>query len=334
MVKKVQLPYVRARKRGGRVYYYFERKGQKAVRLPNNPDTPEFQSAYWDARGGRSIEARTSFRMLIESYRAGDRWAKLKPRTRKDYDGVLTYVLEKQGPRDFTVTTRRDVIEAMQANQHRKRFANYIAQVLSVMFEHAIDMGWMASNPAKGVKLSKTGDGYQPWPEWAIAAYRQSATGSDLLAFELALGTGQRAGDLCKMRWDDFDGEYVRVRQSKTDARLWVYCPPSLREALHSAPRAGLTILTNAKGQPLTYHALEGRVRRVRQEIGAMAYSLHGLRYSAAIEMAEGGVSDRDIMAVTGHKTAAMVTKYTAEARTRVRSKRAQEARDSRTNRE
>ncbi|NQX96150.1 MAG: tyrosine-type recombinase/integrase [Erythrobacter sp.] len=328
MVKNVDLPFLHRKVSKGRTYYYFVRAGHKRIRLPGQPGEPEFLAAYSDARAGKHIEAAYSFNMLIDSYQASDRWTRLKPRTQSDYRKVLDYLRERQGPKDFTLVRRKDVINAMHANLHRKRFANMVAQVMSVLFEHAIDMGWLERNHAKGVKLMRGGEGYKPWPRWAVDAYRAEATGMAALIFELGIGTGQRPGDLPGMRWDDFDGEYIRVKQNKTDAKLWIYCPPRLRALLEQTPRKGLTILTRDNGQPLDYNGVQARTRPVRKRSGTYAYTLHGLRYSAVVEMAEAGVSDRDIMAVTGHKTTAMVTKYAGEARTKVRSKRAQEARE------
>nr|WP_253880177.1 AAA family ATPase [Paracoccus aminovorans] len=48
-----------------------------------------------------------------------------------------------------------DVIGAQKANAHRTRFANYIPQMLVVLCEHAIDLGWIQNNPAKGVRGSR-----------------------------------------------------------------------------------------------------------------------------------------------------------------------------------
>jgi integrase len=48
--------------------------------------------------------------------------------------------------------------------------------------------------------------------------------------------------------------------------------------------------------------------------------SFHGLRHLAATALADAGCSDRDIMAITGHRTASMVARYTAKADQRVRA--------------
>ena len=66
---------------------------------------------------------------------------------------------------------------------------------------------------------------------------------------------------------------------------------------------------------------------QVRKAIDATDYVIHGWRYNAAVALAEAGCSDAEIMAVTGHKTLAMVAKYRAQANQRKLSKQAQERR-------
>ena len=52
-----------------------------------------------------------------------------------------------------------------EVNQERFRFANYCVQVIRILFEHAIDLGWIEYNPAKGVTLLKTTSPPRlPWP--------------------------------------------------------------------------------------------------------------------------------------------------------------------------
>lgn len=65
----------------------------------------------------------------------------------------------------------------------------------------------------------------------------------------------------------------------------------------------------------------------MRKQIGAEAYDIHSLRYSAASELAAAGCSDDEIKAITGHTTSAMVAKYAGAERQRARAKKAQEKR-------
>ena len=95
---------------------------------------------------GKKAEAKTGWAALIKSYRASARFTDLKYRTRADYERILLYIEAKIGGRDVRHLTRRDVIAARDANLHRTRFANYIPQVLSVLCEHAIDIGVVSRN--------------------------------------------------------------------------------------------------------------------------------------------------------------------------------------------
>ena len=92
----------------------------------------------------------------------------------------LDHVLEEKiGSKDVTRLIRKDVIEAQEANEHRTRFANYIPQIMSVLCEHAINIGWLAHNPAKGVDKLKTPDDRKqphiPWTDGAVAKMRAEA---------------------------------------------------------------------------------------------------------------------------------------------------------------
>ena len=45
-----------------------------------------------------------------------------------------------------------------------------------------------------------------------------------------------------------------------------------------------------------------------------MGLTFHGLRYTAAAKMADAGCSNKQIASVTGHKSLAMIEKYTRDA--------------------
>ena len=329
---KRDLPAYVYRRKGGLLY--FERRGAKSQRIRSEPGTPEFAIEYAKILNAvSSIPARRSFSVLVSSYRQSQRFKRLAPRTVKDYEKVLNWVCDKLGPLPADKLQRKDVIRARDANAQTVRFANYIVQVLRVLMEHAVDEGWRDDNPAKGVSLIPSNRPQrEAWPPAMLAAFRDVADGRALLIFELCVGTGQRIGDVLRMRWDDIDGDGINVQQGKTGARLWVPFTPHLRAVLKRTPRLGLTICAwgNA-GKPTSYRSAAELVMNVRKSIGAEAYDLHGLRYTAAAELAALGCNDELIMAVTGHKTRAMVAKYAGPARQKARAKLAQAEREQNT---
>lgn len=323
--------YVREVKPG---YVYFYRGGKYLHRFTAPEGTAEFDRQYWEVMSGKRAEARTGWTALIKSYRASARFLDLKPRTRADYGRVLDYIEAKIGGRDVRHMTRRDVIAARDANLHRTRFANYIPQVLSVLIEHAIDLGWRSDNPAKGVRAVKTPEDrrqpHLPWSDAAVRKWRADAAPLPRLIFELGVGTAQRPGDLVDFTWGDFDGESLRLRQNKTGAALVLPCTPELRAALQEArdsmaatPHPSRPILTLNSGQRMGYRRMAEVFRAERVRLSLEAYDLHALRYRGVMELAWAGCTDDEIASYSGHSSKDMIRKYAGEARQIMRARQA-----------
>jgi integrase len=272
MTRRSLPPYVYRKGRAG--YLYFCRGGA-TIRMHAAPGTAAFAAEYAVLMQGRApVPAGRSFAALIASYRRSQRFAKLKPRTRADYDKVLTFIEDRIGAEDATKLRRHHVIRYRDDNAGAVRFANYLVQILRILMEHAFDSGWRADNPAKGVPLLKSTTGPRlPWPPALVEAFRATATGPALLILELCLGTGQRIGDVLRMRWNDLADGGVNVRQGKTGTALWIPLTARLRTAIDATPKRGLTIVTNPDGRPMAYKTAQGHVMKVRAQI-AMVLNL------------------------------------------------------------
>jgi integrase len=332
-VKQADLPWLRRKHARGRDYWYFERAGDRIALPP--PEAEDFLECYAAAKRGHTPikETGRTFRRLIAEYREGPRWRRLAPRTRKDYEKVLDWAEATFGALPPAKMERRHIIRAQSENSERLRFANYIVQVLSVLFEQAIDLGWITHNPAKGIRLlkSESEDLHKPWPDEMIDAFTDAAPVGSVprTILELAIGTGQRIGDLLKMRWDHIDGDGIAVRQGKTKTALWIPFTPRLRDYLAALPCRSLTIVSTDRGAPQAYHYASAQVRAVRAQIGAEAFTIHGWRYTAASQLAAAGASDEEVPAITGHKSRAMVMKYAGAQRQRARATSGQAKRET-----
>lgn len=320
----------------GRIY--FRKAGMKLIRMIDPEGTEAFDRQYWEILTGKRMQAKTSWNALMDDYRTSDRWTALKPRTRSDYDKVMDYLREKIGTREAKALTRSDVIAAQKANDHRTRFANYIPQMLVVLCEHAIDLGWMQHNPAKGVRALRTPEirkrEHLPWPDAAVEKFRAEAGALPRLIFEIGVGSVQRPSDWLGFTWGDYDGDTLKLRQGKTDKPLILPCTAGLRTALEEAkqalgatPIAARRILTQPNGNPMTYFYMAKIMRKERVRLGLEAYDLHALRYRAIMELAWAGCDDDEIASYSGHATKAMIAKYAGEARQIMRARQAREKR-------
>jgi integrase len=70
------------------------------------------------------------------------------------------------------------------------------------------------------------------------------------------------------------------------------------------------TILVGEKGASLTGSSLSVMVRKALRDMGVDGYAIHGLRKNAAVALANAGCGPMEIAAITGHRTAAMVSHY------------------------
>jgi integrase len=180
-------------------------------------------------------------------------------------------------------------------------------------------------NPTRGVKrLYEVQHEHEPWTDHVIAAFDRKAPPHLKLARLRGYYTGQRVSDLVTMQWSQFDGRRIELpQQEKTGEFVSVPCNKVLRTALEAEVRRANTVLTNQYGKPYASPKTLGQAfRRVLRKIGAKDYSIHGLRKNAAKALAEAGCSEREIMAVIGHRSPAMVSLCTkrAEKKRRTRS--------------
>jgi hypothetical protein len=311
--------------------YHYVRKDGKYIRIEAEPGTQAYDAEYWRILTGRKIASKTSFKILIASYRESDRWKYLEPRSRADYEKVHEYLLEKAANKDATKTKRVDIINSMDANRHRIRFANYIQQTMNVLFEHAIDLGWMESNPAKGIRHIKVPKERQkphiPWTDHAVEKFRSEASAQARLIFELGIGSVQRPDDWTRFRWSDFDGTNLRVEQNKTKKPLYIPCTQHLISALNTAPKKGLTILTKQDGTPLPYRRMAAIMLAERKRLGVEVHDLHALRYRGVMELAWAGCDDDEIASYSGHTSKEMIVKYAGQARQIMRARQAHKKR-------
>jgi integrase len=179
------------------------------------------------------------------------------------------------------------------------------------------------TNPALGITrhYQHDGEGHLAWPETVIEAFDQDCP-AHLQFVRMGIQyTGQRGGDVVKMKWTDFDGQRIYVVQEKTGKKLWLNCPKPLLTVLKREQKKTNRefIFHHAYDAPFANaqtlsHAIKNRLRdlqiRPPTETGKKHFVMHGLRKNAGMELALAGCTVPEIMAVLGHKTPKMALYY------------------------
>ena len=115
-------------------------------------------------------------------------------------------------------------------------------------------------------------------------------------------------------RSDIADGE-IHVIQEKTGAELYIPLVPELQRALKAYPARGLTLIGWKNGRPISRVGLSDMMRAATKEAGLPAKCVaHGLRKAAMRRLAEDGCTEKQIAAISGHKTLTEIQRYTAAA--------------------
>jgi integrase len=259
---------------------------------------------------------------VIGKYLKSNQHAALADRTRQAYRRALEAIRENIGHRVLVRldTDDVDLYCAQIANERGAASADLQRHLISTLWKFSKGLRECRrkgrSNPTVSAsKHYKVRHPHKPWPLPVQRAFLEAANPTLNLAFHLLLYTGQRRGDVVAMRWSDFDGNKIHITQGKTEETVSVHVHKKLRELLEATPRVNERILTNRWGKPCTPGALTTAINRTLNEIGASKYTLHGLRKTVAVTLAELGCSELEIMAVLGHKTSKMALHYCREAR-------------------
>jgi integrase len=122
---------------------------------------------------------------------------------------------------------------------------------------------------------------------------------SDSRAF--ALWTGQRQGDLLRLPWSAYDGTHIRLKQSKTGARVTIPVGAPLKAALDAAQKHGPLILVNSLRRPWTSHGFQASWRIAATKAGIVGVTFHDLRGTAVTRLAIVECTEAQIAYITGH---------------------------------
>jgi integrase len=168
----------------------------------------------------------------------------------------------------------------------------------------AVKIGLRSDNPVIGVDRYRLGS-HHTWSDAEIAAYETHwPLGTrERLAFALLLYTGQRVGDVAKLKRSDISGGMIRLVQQKTGMPLAIPIHPALERAMRAGPAKGVYLIGDHNGRPIAAASL---TRLIRRAVGAAGLpdrcKPHGLRKAILRRLAEHGATAKQIAAVSGHK--------------------------------
>ena len=206
------------------------------------------------------------------------------------------------------------------------RTANLTSTVISVLFNMAVELELMTSNPMRLVKKMQTKPRKVMWTydqvrQFLDTAYSEFEWRSIGLIVHMAYTFAQRIGDMRSLRWDNINFEERRLDLEQSKRRAEVHIPITIHMyrmleqqrkdfgfqeyvALHPYPRnGGYAIYTDVDISRMVNRVKEAA--NLPKELTAM-----DMRRTAITEMVEAGVDTTQIMAVSGHNSPQSMRPY------------------------
>lgn len=287
--------------------HYYAWRGGPTIKAA--PGTTEFAAEFERLTAGRDAAPirQDTLQHLINEYQRNPAFTRLKPDTRAGYIRCIRRIEADFGTLPIKALMApkvrgvfldwRDRMGATEPRQADYRFA-VLARILSWAYDRRI----IQSNPCERPgRLSSGSRAEIIWTEDQVAALLAAASPQVALATMLAIETGQRQRDVIRMTWTAYDGQTLRLRQSKSGRSVIVPVTAPLKAMLDAAPRRAVTICTTARGTSWTPDGFRTSFGKAKAAAEVEGVTFHDLRGTAVMRLARAGCTLPEIVAITGH---------------------------------
>lgn len=338
--------------RHGKLRWRYRTK-ERIVSLPA-PSQPGFKEAYKAAVEGRKPKIAPVIKMpgaalpatfgaAFQRLKLSVKWLALDPASKRKNEGLIEEFLQLRIVSDHPLTWHDVPVKHMKRAHIEELLGRFIAtphkaKHLLVAVRKLVYVGlrqdWIEIDPTTAIEWRPACRGWKAWPREAMEQFeRRWPIGTAArTCYGLALWLGNRRGDVAALRWDQrttrrvmidgverrFDGFDIVQEKNKGRSggkRLFVPVTPMLAEILDAADRRGETVLVTAYGQQFSAKSLTGMMAHWCKLAGLpKGLTLHGLRKSLGVYLAEAEASTRQLMDVLGHDDIDHAELYSREA--------------------
>lgn len=286
------------------VTYWYAWKG--GPRLPGKPGSPEFMAAYNKAAAARADRTAGTLQSLLDAFQKSRDFTGLRERTRLDYTAKIKAIEAEFS--DFPLAALGDKRTRHEFMAWRDRLAekslrqaDYAWVVLARILSWSKGRGLIDVNPCeRGGRLYDETRADKVWSADDEAAFKAKAPKELVLALMLALWTGQRQGDLLALEWSAYDGEKIRLQQSKTGTRVTIPVGAPLKAILDPNRGQG-RIMLNTRGHAWTEEGFRASWAKAQRKAKVTGVTFNDLRGTAITRLALAGCTEAEIATISGH---------------------------------
>lgn len=316
-------PRMRARARGNKVFYYFDKGGKPRKEIPLGSDYALAVKKWTELQIDQpQPEMHLTFAKVAKRY-VHDVLPGKSPATQSDNLRELKQLLAffDNPPAPLESIKPLHLRQYMDWRSSAKVRANREKALFSHIWNMARNWGYTdLPNPCAGIKgNTEKGRGDVYIEEETFASVYQEASQPLRDAMDLAYLTGQRPADLLGMTESDIRDGMLNLTQRKTKAKLRIIIQGELAILIKRimARKSGhkvrsLSLIVDDNGQRFTAHMLRAHFDQARQAAGIekSAFQMRDLRAKAATDKAESSGDIRQAQKQLGHTSVTMTEHY------------------------
>lgn len=190
--------------------------------------------------------------------------------------------------------------------------ANTMRNVLKSVMQTAVKEGLADSNPVRDVEPFQTKKRDRYLTDSEYQAIRENASNTLKLIMDMLYLTGQRIGDVLKIKHSDITSEGIFFQQQKTGTKLMVAMSPDLERTIKAAKELhycvrGITLFHTRQGKPFAYWTVRTLWKRATEAAKIENANIHDIRAKTGTDARRGGL---DSMKLLGHKTETSHNRY------------------------
>ncbi len=283
---------------------------------------------------------------FVETFKTGQ--ASL---TKTNRDRIINkHIIPRLGRKRIDDITTMDVQQWYNelAKTYSKETILKIRNTISPAMDAAVEENLIPRNPFKSIKLEIGGKDcvhHRAIPKAKMELLKQAISNmkdQERYMFALLCYTGMRFEEILGLRWEDYDGEWIKVERAvihptrnypeikdpKTvTSKRKLPCPEELKVLLgEKGSKTGFMVWSSKDSKhetPMSYTEARNTFSRVRDRFQLDGYSAHDFRDTCATEWRENGMSLDMIARLLGHAktetTESRYVKYREESLNNVR---------------
>ena len=287
-------------------YYYFRNK--KLHKINVSPDHPQFHKMYTAIHSGFSTETHHgSVNWMCDLYLASPDYNSKAMNTKKSYNRHIKKFKDLYGDIKVALITRSDVqaIKKYFVELISEDGANKFLATFRILFNQEEVREMVPINPVATFGKIQTVAREQIWSEEDVALlheHKDDLDKNDYMIILLGIYTLQRIGDILELKRENYDGEKITLKQAKTKMKVNKVVGIRVHKALKKPlDEYVLTHNESTLVKKTSYDSFQKKFLKFKKRHGLEENSFHDLRRTGMVRMAELGVTDIQISAISGH---------------------------------